>query len=103
VSIEPSWLLVGLVALQRLTLGYAYWCRSAPSDTAPSRHEGPDQPRVHETPDLEAGPEVRTVTCDHWGTENAAEYHFCRNCVADLRASGAGDDAPSAAFGSGSA
>jgi hypothetical protein len=51
---------------------------------------------------VEFGPDTPTVDCEVCGTENAAEYAFCRGCASELPGGPAGDGAPTAAFGSGS-
>ncbi|MFC7229124.1 zinc ribbon domain-containing protein [Salinirubellus salinus] len=100
-GIEPSWLLAGLVVVHLLTLGYAYWRRSEAEGATGTRHEALealDSP----APEVEFDDDTPTVDCEVCGAENAAEYAFCRGCASELPGGPAGDEAPTAAFGSGS-
>lgn len=100
-GLEPSWLLAGLVVVHLLTLVYAYWRRSEAENTGEGGRETLE-PLDSPVPAVEFDPDTPTVHCRVCGTENAAEYAFCRNCVSELPGGPAGDDAPAAAFGSGS-
>ena len=71
--VEP-WLsaLLGATLLVNAALGYVLWRRHSEED---ADHE--------ERSDRDA------VVCQACGTENDADYRFCRSCVAELRESSA--------------
>jgi hypothetical protein len=98
---DTAWLLAGLVVVHLLTLGYAYWRRHEAESDGSERHvalDALDDP----APEVEFDADTPTVDCQVCGTENAAEYAFCRGCASELPGGPAGDEAPAAAFGSGS-
>lgn len=92
-------LLGALVLLHLLTLVYAY------------RREGEGAGRAVEgEAAVPAGPvpgefdaDTETVPCEVCGTENAAEYAFCRACVSELPTRRPTVDGGAGAFRSGSA
>lgn len=101
-GLEPSWLLAGLVVVHLLTLVYAYWRQSEAEAAEGSRSHGALDPLDSPAPAVEFGPDTPTVDCEVCGTENDAQYAFCRGCVSELPGGPADDDVPTAAFGSGS-
>ena len=70
-----------LVLLHLLTLAYAYRRRASGDDGSGAGEDAsvPVQPVPGEF-----DPDTATVSCDTCGTENAAEYAFCRACVSEL-------------------
>lgn len=95
-------LLGALVLLHLLTLVYAY---RRQGDGA-----GGTDPAVEGEAPAPAGPvpgefdaDTETVPCEVCGTENAAEYAFCRACVSELPTRTPTVDGGAGAFRSGSA
>lgn len=95
-------LLGALVLLHLLTLAYAYRRRAA--GDGDSRRATEDDRTVPARPvPGEFDSDTATVACDVCGTENAAEYSFCRACVSELPARAPIADAGAGMSRSGSA
>ena len=75
-------LLGALVLLHLLTLAYAYRRRAGGDDGSESAGDDASVP-VQPVPG-EFDADTVTVSCATCGTENAAEYAFCRACVSEL-------------------
>jgi hypothetical protein len=76
--------LVGaLVLLHVLTLAYAYRRRTGRSGGPDGALEADAPVPVAPVPG-EFDADTVTVSCERCGTENAAEYAFCRACVTQL-------------------
>jgi len=76
--------LVGaLVLLHLLTLACAYRWRMGESEGAGEAAEGKAPAPSSPVPG-EFDADTATVSCEACGTENAAEYAFCRACVIQL-------------------
>lgn len=76
-----------LVLLHLLTLAYAYRRRAgrdAGAADAGSESAGDGAPASVQPAPGEFDADTATVSCDTCGTENAAEYAFCRACVSEL-------------------
>jgi hypothetical protein len=96
-------LVAALVLLHLVTLGYAYHRRAGGdggegADRAEETRSVPDRPVPGE---FDA--DTPTVSCDVCGTENAAEYSFCRACVSELPLRTTTAEAEAGMFRSGSA
>jgi hypothetical protein len=101
-------LLGALVLLHLLTLVYAYR-RRADGTGGVDGDEGADPAGEGETA-VPASPvpgefdaDTETVPCEVCGTENAAEYAFCRACVRELPSRAPTVDGGAGMFRSGSA
>jgi hypothetical protein len=101
-------LLAVLVLLHLVTLAYAY--RRRTNGTGGTDGAAPADPAAEGEPSVPVGPvpgefdaETATVTCEVCGTENAAEYAFCRACVSELPTRTPTVDGGAGMFRSGSA
>lgn len=95
--------LVGaLVLLHLLTLAYAYRWRMGGNGAAAEATEG-DAPAPSDPLPGEFDADTVTVSCEACGTENAAEFAFCRACVTQLPTGTPTVDGSTGTFRSGSA
>jgi hypothetical protein len=82
--------LLGAVLLLHLgTLVYVYLRRQRSGESSTLEGEAAADGPTREIPradgvDAETGPSGETVVCSACGARNAADYRFCRACVADL-------------------
>jgi len=101
-------LLGALVLLHLLTLAYAY--RRRADGTGGADGAGESDPTAEGEATVPASPvpgefdaDTATVPCEVCGTENAAEYAFCRACVRELPSRTPTVDGGAGMFRSGSA
>jgi hypothetical protein len=91
-----------LVLLHLLTLAYAYRRRASGAGGADRGADGEVSVPTRPVPG-EFDPDTETVPCETCGTENAAEYAFCRACVSELPRGTPPVDGGAGTFRSGSA